>query len=155
MILIQCVPINGITFLLGRTVRDLQRHEPAGRASLQPYCPAGVNKAALTASRAHLHSPQPWQSPPEPSRTLNYHGGSFLTKSILPSSFLCPYPLLYLLNPPPESTHADGTTPPLPFHSRKDVTLIILAMYISWYVVRVFHVFSFLWPCGQQQSLRF
>lgn len=52
-ILFQCVPINGITFLLGRTVSHLQRREPASRASLPPYCPAGANKAALTAGRAH------------------------------------------------------------------------------------------------------
>lgn len=52
-ILVQCVPINGITFLLGRTVSHLQRREPASRASLPPYCPAGANKAALTAGCAH------------------------------------------------------------------------------------------------------
>ncbi len=48
-----CVPINGITFLLRRTVSHMQGRESVSGASLPPYCPAGANKAALTAGRAH------------------------------------------------------------------------------------------------------
>lgn len=53
VILIHCVPINGITFLLGRTVSHLQRREAVSSASLPPYCPASTNKVALTAGLAH------------------------------------------------------------------------------------------------------
>lgn len=70
---------------------------------------------------------------------------------VAPSS-LNPYYCLpsYVLTPcstslthPQRHTCAQGTTIPPSFHSREDVRLIILEMYMSWYVVAAFHVVSF------------
>lgn len=50
VMLIQCVPINGIPSLLGS---HLPRLERASGASPAPYCPVSANKVALTAGHAH------------------------------------------------------------------------------------------------------